>query len=298
MFTRYFTERKSATLPVLTVLVLVLLAGCANNTTSTTASLTTSIKSTATSSTNLTSASATLKHMPVGNASFNWDHTSHMLTVQIIMTGLAPDSIHPTQIYTGTCNSLGKVAYPLENLAADSHGAVNATSKVSVPNGIPAQDWALNIHNGPGVSTADEALSIVCGNIANHDTSLRSSQAVQVPLTTAPASSKGENASGTATLSISGHTLKVELTLTGLEPNSQHMAHIHTGSCSSQGPVLYPLPVIKANAAGKATLTTTIQNVTTIPSTGWYVNVHRGIDLSTQSGFDPISCGDVTAVHP
>ncbi|MGH2481590.1 MAG: hypothetical protein ACRDHW_18205 [Ktedonobacteraceae bacterium] len=41
-------------------------------------------------------------------------------------------------------------------------------------------------------------------------------------------------------------------------------------------------------------MTTTIQNVTGIPSTGWYVNVHRGTDLSTQTGFDPIACGDVT----
>jgi hypothetical protein len=41
-------------------------------------------------------------------------------------------------------------------------------------------------------------------------------------------------------------------------------------------------------------VTTTINNVTSIPSSGWYVNVHHSTVLSTQTGFDPIACGDVT----
>lgn len=33
--------------------------------------------------------------------------------------------------------------------------------------------------------------------------------------------------------------------------------------------------------------------VSSIPTSGWYVNVHRGTMLATQTGFDPISCGNV-----
>jgi hypothetical protein len=31
----------------------------------------------------------------------------------------------------------------------------------------------------------------------------------------------------------------------------------------------------------------------TIPARGWYINLHNSTDLSTQTGFDPIACGDV-----
>jgi hypothetical protein len=41
------------------------------------------------------------------------------------------------------------------------------------------------------------------------------------------------------------------------------------------------------------TETTVIQGVPSIPEHGWYINVHRTTDLSTQTGFDPITCGNV-----
>ena len=99
---------------------------------------------------------------------------------------------------------------------------------------------------------------------------------------------------GMAQLSLSGTTLTVKLTLSGLEPNSAHAAHIHTGSCESQGAVVYPLMPVMADASGNATVMTTINNVSSIPGSGWYVNVHHSTALSTQTGFDPIACGNVT----
>jgi hypothetical protein len=188
---------------------------------------------------------------------------------------------------------VSKALYPLVNATADSKGVINTSSKVSVPTGIPAKSWYLQVYNGPGTSSADQATPIACGDIVNHDTSLRSAQTVQVALQ-APASPANQNVSGSAQLSLSGRTLTVQLTMTGLAPKTQHMVHIHSGSCASQGAVIYPLTTLTADASGKAVSTTTIPNVTTIPATGWYVNVHNGVDLSTQTGFDPISCGDVT----
>src|SRR2546430_945203 len=93
----------------------------------------------------------------------------------------------------------------------------------------------------------------------------------------------------------SSHTLMVKISLVGLAPNSTHAAHIHHGSCASQGPVVYPLQTVMADASGRASETTTIKNVTSIPSSGWYVNLHHSTVLSTQTGFDPIACGDVRA---
>lgn len=299
MFKRYFTERKWYTCAALAALVL-LLAGCGggkNSSASVTNSLSSNSGAASPTASAATSAVVTLKHQPTGTANLSWDHTTRKLTVQVKLTGLAPNSIHPVHIDQGNCadNDGGhdRTLYPLMNAVADAHGVATLTSTVNAPNGIPAKNWYLDVHNGPGMSTSDQSLSIVCGDIVNHDTSLRSTQSAQVVLQS-PAGDKSQHVSGNATLTLTGHTLTVQLTLTGLEPKSQHMVHIHSGSCASQGAVIYPLTLVKADALGNSTTTTTIQNVSAIPASGWYINVHYGTDLSTQTGFDPISCGDVT----
>ncbi len=315
MFTRYFTERRLYAFSAL-ILFALILAGCGGKTaTNTTASVNNSVSQhMAVASASVggsTTATATLKHQPVGTANLNWSPTDHMLTVQLMLTGLAPSSVHPVQINEGSCGTTSanstatpastasasatpKALYPLVNATADAHGVVSTSSKVSVPNGIPAKNWYIAIYNGPGMTNSAEAAQIACGNVANHDTSLKSAQTAQLTFQ-APANDANQNVSGTADLSLSGRTLTVKVTVTGLAPKSQHMVHIHSGSCASQGSVVYPLTALTADASGKATSTTTIQNVTTIPATGWYVNVHNTTDLSTQTGFDPISCGDITA---
>jgi hypothetical protein len=151
----------------------------------------------------------------------------------------------------------------------------------------------VNVHNGPELANADQALPIVCGDIANTTASTTTAQTVNVTLNAAPGASTGQAAMGKATLKLSGSTLTVTLTLSGLAPNSKHAAHIHMGNCTSQGKVLYPLTTVAADASGNATVSTTINNVTAIPSSGWYVNVHNSTELTTQAGFDPIACGNV-----
>ncbi|HZB97245.1 MAG TPA: CHRD domain-containing protein, partial [Candidatus Sulfotelmatobacter sp.] len=100
-------------------------------------------------------------------------------------------------------------------------------------------------------------------------------------------------ANGTADLSIEGGQLKVSISAHGLTPNSLHAAHIHGGSCSSEGSVVHPLPDLKADGGGNVSTTATIPGVTTIPGSGWYVNIHRTAVIGAQTGFDPILCGDV-----
>lgn len=298
MYSRTFAKRKKTFYAVFAVLALILLAGCGNSTTTTSPASSTPLAQQKSSNTGFTTTGgnvgqATLQHVPTGTAQLSWDHTTKILTIQVNMTGLAPNSIHPNHIHEGVCGSQGKVLYPLTKLVADTHGVAQAITRINLPDGIPAKGLYLNVHNGPSEEPADQFLPIACSNIVNTNTSLRSNQAMQLTLQ-APTNSANENASGSAHLSLSGQTLTVQVEMSGLQPDSEHAVHIHRGSCTSEGPVLYPLTVLKANAEGKATATTTIQHVTTIPSTGWYVNVHRTTDLSTQTGFDPIACGDVT----
>jgi plastocyanin len=106
--------------------------------------------------------------------------------------------------------------------------------------------------------------------------------------------------SGTAVLSLTGTSLSVKITMTGLVPGA-HPAHIHNGQCGIASPpkgaandILFPLPDVVADATGVASLTTTVTLPAppAIPANTWYVNVHTSMtDLS------PVSCGNVVA-HP
>src|SRR5579859_938390 len=94
-------------------------------------------------------------------------------------------------------------------------------------------------------------------------------------------------------------TLVVALKLTGLTPNSRHPAHIHKGDCTSNGPILFPLNDVVADKNGNALTITTIPNEpTSIPATGWYINVHHGPTLATPAEMTPIFCGNIVNTHP
>lgn len=84
--------------------------------------------------------------------------------------------------------------------------------------------------------------------------------------------------------------LIVTLHLRGLQPGSNHAAHIHAGTCSARGKILYPFKNVVANQAGDAVSTITIQRVTGgIPATGWNITVHRGATAKTGD----LLCGNV-----
>lgn len=245
-----------------------------------------------------TQASATLSHAPSGTTNLTWNATDHTLTVQVSLTGLAPKSTHAGHIHRGSCNSEGAIVYSLTDIVADDKGVgTSETTIPSVQTGIPQSGWYINVHNsGAGLTPDLQKMHIACADITNPNTSTSSNQSVQnlkLVSTMAP----NQSVSGNAQLSISGGKLTVTITVSGLVPNSTHIAHIHSGSCEAQGAgVLYPLTPVVADGSGKGTSTTTVDNVTSIPSNAWYINVHLGAtmdDLSTQTGFDPIACGDV-----
>ena len=57
-----------------------------------------------------------------------------------------------------------------------------------------------------------------------------------------------------------------------------HAAHIHLGSCTSQGPVHYMLMDFTANSQGQILhQVRTVTGVTSpVPAAGWYLNLHQG----------------------
>jgi hypothetical protein len=92
-----------------------------------------------------------------------------------------------------------------------------------------------------------------------------------------------------------GAFIIVTLSLSGLAPNTTHMASLHAGSCAFQGPVLYGLQPVVADAQGDAMTITTL-NVYTLTTTHISINVYEAgtmTALKTPQGFNSIVCGDV-----
>ena len=107
---------------------------------------------------------------------------------------------------------------------------------------------------------------------------------------------------GRATVSYNArrHTLTVTVSASGVTPGP-HAAHIHLGSCESQGPVKYMLRDLVANRHGRIVHAVRVfTGVTTpIPASGWYLNVHQGNSRDILSNgqptifFRPLICADI-----
>jgi hypothetical protein len=244
-----------------------------------------------------------LTHSPTGSAHLSWNAADHTLTVKVSLSGLAPNSTHPEHIHAGSCasNPMGPIVYSLQPLVADAHGVGTAVTIISgVMHGIPEHGWSVNVHNGPQLTTALQSRPIACGNVFNYNddthSSHQSKQSVRVTLvgTMAP----DESVHGHAWISIHDGDLVVKISVSGLAPYTTHMAHIHAGSCKAQGPVVYPLQPVIADAYGNATTTTIIKNVSKQAlDAKLYVNIHEAgtmSGMSTQAGFNPIACGNIT----
>jgi hypothetical protein len=242
---------------------------------------------------------AALRAQPMGQANLTWDPTSaNTLTVTLSATGLVPanpgayhSGPYAATLNTGSCMQPGNVAHQLTAITADKYGAGSSTTTIKgVAGGIPARGFYLAL-NAPAAANQQGAM-LGCATIINPTPSTTEKQTVKAWLHGMPQGHGGKGAYGAAHLSLSGTTLTVKVFLGGLVPGSKHDAHIHSGSCEKQGPVVYNLETIVADADGRAQVATTIKDVESIPGT-WYINVHSGTDLTTQAGFQPVSCGNV-----
>ena len=90
-------------------------------------------------------------------------------------------------------------------------------------------------------------------------------------------------------------TFTVSIQLHGMKANSEHVSHVHIGSCAKPGNIAYALLTVVADAQGKATATSVVAEYYSMPATGWYVNVHEGENMDEAEYVPSISCGDLPA---
>ena len=243
-----------------------------------------------------------LTHMPKGTVTLTWDSSSKIITAAVDMTGFTPGMAHAMHIHTGSClNQHNPPVIPFPDIQADATGAIKASVMSNpVAAGIPNSAY-LNIHLAPGAQLGSPGdvnfTPIACADIP---TGTAAAGPVALSMKSLPQAGQSPQGMATLTYDATAQSLKVEIKITGLVPNSTHAAHIHTGTCEDQGAVIHGLNDLTADASGSVDDTTTVNAVTSPPpGSGWYVNVHFTGSSGILSGgkptiqFQPILCGNV-----
>ena len=232
----------------------------------------------------------TLQSMPSGKVTLNTASNGNTV-IKANVVGLTPGSEHtveltspmggPTILSPLTANGVGQASGTLLNQASVK---LNGASRVVVLNGTDGTPVA----NEPIAQTGE--LSTASPNLT------------LTALEVTPGGMSLGTPSGHAVVTYDPVTMKLTITISagGLTPGL-HAAHVHVGSCSSQGGVLYMLMDLKADSHGNISgQTRTILGVNApLPATGWYLNLHQGNSNTILSNgmptiaFRPLLCQNV-----
>ena len=101
----------------------------------------------------------------------------------------------------------------------------------------------------------------------------------------------GSGVTGTVQLTYNGTMTTAVMTVRHLKPMSVHPAHIHVGSCTKMGPVVFSFKPLVADMNGMAVSTVRFHG--NYEHKHYYANVHMGPTLATKMAFTPITCGNI-----
>jgi hypothetical protein len=246
---------------------------------------------------------AKLEHTPSGTASLTWDATSHQLTVNLSLTGLAPSGSYTANIEQGKCDKGGTVAYALTNPTVDAHGAgTSQTTLSNVTSRIPEHNWYVAVNQGSAMVACGKVHDVHHkgdkgdkgdkGHMArqNGKESAKQSGTDTASAKLGPTKDPNQHVGGEAHLQLKGGTLTVDMRAHGLTSGATYPVEIGQGSCASLGssPV-YTLNPLTRNIHGDWVSTTAKSGVASIPQGQWYVAVWSA-DHS-----DLLACGNVRA---
>ncbi len=210
-----------------------------------------------------------LHPMPVGTVAFGRG-THGQLTVHAAMYGLTPGSSHGVILVIP--GSFRVVTF--STLTANSVGQANTTLQSSFTGPLPRGSRLVVRMGTTSGPVATEPIAVT--------RQLRHPWAWPHRLTAVEVSPRGVSygtprGEAAVVYNARHHTLTVVITASGVTPG-EHAAHIHMGSCQSQGPVLYMINDLVANRHGQINhVVRVFKNVTMpIPAHGWYLNIHQG----------------------
>jgi hypothetical protein len=232
-----------------------------------------------------------LSPMPQGTVTFGRDRKGEVdLTVNAF--GLTAGSSHKVELVNGS----GRVITTFSPLTANSVGRARDETLDSRYKGTVGS-WRVVVRNGTaGNPVSDEGIA----RTGNYDGGQRAYQLIPVEASSGGKSYGTPQGSAVVAYDRTAKTIKVTVNASGFTPG-RHAAHIHLGSCQSQGAVQYMLTDFTANRSGQiVNETRTVTNVTTpLPAAGWYFNLHQGNSGNILSNgrltinFRPLLCGDI-----
>jgi hypothetical protein len=237
-----------------------------------------------------TTRNLTLSAMPSGTVTFGRDGGGN-ITTTVDAFGFTPGSQHALEFV-----AQGGAVTPLGTLTASGAGQVSQTVD-STDSGAFPTGGSFGIFNGTGTGSVDREIIAKAGPLTQLGKTFKLISTAQ--------SSNGNDfgtPQGTASVTYdpSAHTISVTVNATGVTPG-MHAAHIHIGSCQSQGPVQYMLMDFKGSLGGvigHQTRTVTGVNAP-LPPAGWYLNLHLGNSNNILSNgqptlfFRPLLCANI-----
>ncbi|MGH3405768.1 MAG: CHRD domain-containing protein, partial [Streptosporangiaceae bacterium] len=237
-------------------------------------------------------AALTLRPMPAGTVRFGRGRHGR-LTVHADMFGLTPGSSHRVDLVRpGRSRAIG-----FGTLTASSAGQADATLRSGFAGRLP-RGSRLVIRMGTGNSRVATEPIARTRRLRHPRRRPRRLIAVEV----SPGGVSYGTPRGRATISYNGarQTLTVTVSASGVTPGP-HAAHIHLGSCQSQGPVTYMLRDLVASRRGRIQPAVRVFTHVTapIPAHGWYLNIHQGNSGDILSNgqptifFRPLICANI-----
>jgi CHRD domain-containing protein len=234
----------------------------------------------------------TLQPMPAGTVTFGRGHHGR-LTVSTSMFGLTPGSSHNVELFLP-----GRRSVRFSVLTAASSGQAYATLQSRFTGRVPRGSRLAILMGTQGSRIARTPIAVT-GPLGNPGR--RPHPLIAVEISTAGVSYGTPRGRATISYSASRRTLTVTVSASGVTPGP-HAAHIHLGSCQSQGPVEYMLRDLVASRQGRITRAVRVfTNVATpVPATGWYLNIHQGNSGDILSNgqptiyFRPLICANIT----
>jgi len=89
---------------------------------------------------------------------------SGVFTVELQVTGLAPDSSHVSHVHVGSCKAPGAIKFALNQVIADGTGVADARTQVPAAFPPASGHWYVVVHAGPDMQGTN-ATYMLCGNL-------------------------------------------------------------------------------------------------------------------------------------
>ena len=233
-----------------------------------------------------------LHAMPVGTVRFGRGGHGH-LTVHARVSGLTPGSSHAVDLRVPGHSRVIRFSA----LTANNVGQANSTLR-SHFSGTLRRGSRLLVRMG--AQGGRLASTPIAETRWLRDPGRRTHRLIAVEVSQRGISYGTPRGRATLAYNASRQTLTVTVHASGVTPG-RHAAHIHLGSCMSQGPVKYMLRDLVASRRGRiAHAVRVFTHVTApIPARGWYLNIHQGNSGNILSNgqptiyFRPLLCADI-----